>query len=236
MKKAIILAAKYKNMTKGELHAFIDFTKAKDMEITSMLYYPFISSLENPDDLVESLRNEDKDVTYIVNDTLLIDINAYTDGRFFEALRQNDIHVIHSRYQDDLIDIWNSLSEEAKQSLKEGVTYALEKSMENNTLIITCDKEQEEAKKVINRLDEDGHSQIVGVLQLRYYVPEVKNVIEQLIENSKVNKIVVVDQKIKESELGRDLEELSQKYDLVFNDEEYNLSGQQEEMILNQQN
>lgn len=76
MKKAIILADKYKNMTKGELHAFIDFTKAKDMEITSMLYYPFISSLENPDDLVESLRNEDKDVSYIVNDTLLIDINA----------------------------------------------------------------------------------------------------------------------------------------------------------------
>mgnify|MGYP000700754897 CR=1 FL=1 len=142
MKKAIILIPKQTSLKEDELRDFVEFAKNNDMQIIGVAHYPFLSAINHPKAFVYTLSRQEEVNTYIVDDEILIDSNAYNDGVLFEELKKANIHVYHSKYETELKNIWSALDNMMKGLLKDAVAYAKEKMNEHNAMIITNDKNQ----------------------------------------------------------------------------------------------
>ena len=88
MKKVIILTPNQNALDKDELREFVEFAKNNDMQIIGVAHYPFLSAINHPKEFANTLYNEKEVNTYLVNDEILLDSNAYNDGILFEKRKQ----------------------------------------------------------------------------------------------------------------------------------------------------
>ena len=109
MKKAIILTPKQTSLEEDELRDFVEFAENNNMKIIGVAHYPFLSAINHPKEFVYTLSRQEEVNTYIVDDEILIDSNAYNDDVLFEELKKANIHVYHSKYETELKNIWSTL-------------------------------------------------------------------------------------------------------------------------------
>ena len=209
MKKAIILTPKQTSLEEDELRDFVEFAENNDMQIIGVAHYPFLSAINHPKEFVYTLSRQEEVNTYIVDDEILIESNAYNDGVLFEELKKADIHVYHSKYETELKNIWSALNNMMKGLLKDAVAYAKEKMNEHNAMVITNDKNQKDVDELINNIEGKG---MISIVEMQAYISEMKDILEEDIRKNSIDEVIIIDRELMTSELIEDMEMLAEKY------------------------
>lgn len=232
MKKVIILTPNQNALDKDELREFVEFAKNNDMQIIGVAHYPFLSAINHPKEFVNTLYNEKEVNTYLVNDEILLDSNAYNDGVLFEELKKADIHVYHSKYETELKNIWSALNNMMKGLLKDAVAYAKEKMNEHNAMVITNDKNQKDVDELINNIEGKG---MISIVEMQAYISEMKDILEEDIRKNSIDEVIIIDRELMTSELIEDMEMLSKKYEFQIYDIDRYMMRQQsvDQMMVN---
>lgn len=215
MKKVIILTPNQNALDKDELKEFVEFAKNNDMQIIGVAHYPFLSAINHPKEFVNTLYNEKEVNTYLVNDEILLDSNAYNDGILFEKLKEANIHIYHNKYETELVDIWNALDDSIRELLKDAVAYAKEKMNEHNAMVITNDKNQKNVDELINNIEGKG---MISIVEMNAYIPEMKDILERNISNNNISEVIILDRELMTSELIEDMKMLAKKYKFRLHD------------------
>jgi len=87
MKKGIVLAVKEENLNEEEIREFINFAKRINVNILGEAHYSFIDPFREPE-IFSKILSELKVNTFLVNDMNLILADAYSNGKFVEALKK----------------------------------------------------------------------------------------------------------------------------------------------------
>lgn len=232
MKKAIILTPKQTSLEEDELRDFVEFAESNDMKIIGVAHYPFLSAINHPKEFVYTLSRQEEVNTYIVDDEILIDSNAYNDGVLFEELKKANIYVYHSKYETELKNIWSALDNMMKGLLKDAVAYAKEKMNEHNAMIITNDKNQKNVDALINNIEGKG---LISIVEIQAYISEMKDILEEDIRKNSIVEVIILDRELMTSELIEDLEMLSKKYEFQIYDVDRYMMKQQsvDQMMVN---
>lgn len=232
MKKAIILTPKQTSLKEDELRDFVEFAKNNDMQIIGVAHYPFLSAINHPKEFVYTLSRQEEVNTYIVDDEILIDSNAYNDGVLFEELKKANIHVYHSKYETELVDLWNALDDSIRELLKNAVEYAKAKMNEHNAMIITNDKNQKNVDALINNIEGKG---MISIVEMNAYISEMKDILERNIRENNIDEVIVLDRELMTSELSDDMEILAEKYGFrLYDADHYTMKEQNiNQMMLN---
>ena len=209
MKKAIILTPKQTSLEEDELRDFVEFAENNNMKIIGVAHYPFLSAINHPKEFVYTLSRQEEVNTYIVDDEILIDSNAYNDDVLFEELKKANIHVYHSKYETELKNIWSTLDNMMKGLLKDAVAYAKEKMNEHNAMIITNDKNQKNVDELINNIEGKG---MISIVEMNEYISEMKDILERNIRENNIDEVIILDRELMTSELIDDMEILAEKY------------------------
>lgn len=209
MKKVIILTPNQNALDKDELREFVEFAKNNDMQIIGVAHYPFLSAINHPKEFVNTLYNEKEVNTYLVNDEILLDSNAYNDGVLFEKLKEANIHIYHNKYETELADIWNALDDNIRELLKNAVEYAKAKMNEHNAMVITRDRSQKDVDELIHSIEGKG---LISIVEMNAYISEMKDILERNIRENNIDEVIILDQELMTSELIDDMEMLAEKY------------------------
>lgn len=209
MKKVIILTPNQNALDKDELREFVEFAKNNDMQIIGVAHYPFLSAINHPKEFVNTLYNEKEVNTYLVNDEILLDSNAYNDGILFEKLKKANIHIYHNKYETELVNLWNALDDSIRELLKNAVEYAKAKMNEHNAMVITRDRSQKDVDELIHSIEGKG---LISIVEMNAYISEMKDILERNIRENNIDEVIVLDRELMTSELIDDMEILAEKY------------------------
>lgn len=232
MKKVIILTPNQNALDKDELREFVEFAKNNDMQIIGVAHYPFLSAINHPKEFVNTLYNEKEVNTYLVNDEILLDSNAYNDGVLFEKLKEANIHIYHNKYETELVDLWNALDDSIRELLKNAVEYAKVKMNEHNAMVITRDRSQKDVDELIHSIEGKG---LISIVEMNAYISEMKDILEEDIRKNSIDEVIIIDRELMTSELIEDLEMLSKKYEFQIYDIDRYMMRQQsiDQMMVN---
>lgn len=232
MKKTIILTSNENTLQEEELRDFVEFADKNDMEIIGVAHYPFLTAINHPKEFVHRLSRQTEVNTYLVDDEILLDSNAYNDGVLFEELKKADMHVFHSKYETELENIWNALDNTMKELLKNAVAYAKEQINEHCAMIITNDKNQKNVEELINNIE---GKEMISIVEMQAYISEMKDILEEDIRKNSINEVIIIDRELMTSELIEDMEMLSKKYEFQIYDIDRYMMRQQsvDQMMVN---
>ena len=218
MKKVIILTPNQNALDKDELKEFVEFAKNNDMQITGVAHYPFLSAINHPKEFVNTLSNEKEVNTYLVNDEILLDSNAYNDGILFEKLKEGNINIYHNKYETELVDLWNALDDSIRELLKNAVEYAKAKMNEHNAMVITRDRSQKDVDELIHSIEGKG---LISIVEMNAYISEMKDILERNIRENNIDEVIILDRELMTSELINDMEMLAEKYEFRLYDADH---------------
>ncbi len=190
MKKVIILTPNQNVMNKDELRDFVEFAENNDTEIIGVAHYPFLAAINHPKEFARTLYNEKEVDTYLVDDEILLDSNAYNDGVLFEELKKENIHIFHNKYETELENIWKALDDRMRKLIKDAVAFAKAKIHEHNAMIVTCDRNQKIIDELIQGIEGKG---MISIVEMNAYIPEMKDILERNISNNNIVEVIILD-------------------------------------------
>ncbi|WP_286154442.1 hypothetical protein [Thomasclavelia cocleata] len=237
MKKGIVLAVKEENLNEEEIREFINFAKRINVNILGEAHYSFIDPFREPE-IFSKILSELKVNTFLVNDMNLILADAYSNGKFVEALKKDGITIYHNKFEMTLENIMLNMDANIKAMLKDAVEYSLKKLEEgiDHIAVITNNQSEKEYDEFIERYSKYNNARISRIV-IPEYNSQSEEMLEEIIGSNHFDRIILFDDIINVEFLGF-MERMKLIYDVYFEDREDIQSEvrEQESMMLHQLN
>lgn len=234
MKKGIVLAVKEENLNEEEIREFTNFANRINISILGEAHYSFIDPFREPE-IFSKILSELKVGTFLVNDMNLILADAYSDGKFVEALKKDGITIYHNKFEMTLENIMLTMDANIKAMLKDAVEYSLKKLEEDidHIAVITNDQSEKEYDEFTERFSKYNNTNISRIVIPKYNT-QAEEMLEEIIGSNRFDKIVVFDDRVNVEFMER----MKLIYDIDFVDREdiQNEIGEPESMMTHQLN
>lgn len=168
----------------------------------------------------------------------LILADAYSNGKFVEALKKDGITIYHNKFEMTLENIMLNMDANIKAMLKDAVEYSLKKLEEgiDHIAVITNNQSEKEYDEFIERYSKYNNARISRIV-IPEYNSQSEEMLEEIIGSNHFDRIILFDDIINVEFLGF-MERMKLIYDVYFEDREDIQSEvrEQESMMLHQLN
>ncbi len=215
MKKGIVLTVKEENLSEREIREFVNFANHININILGEAHYSFIDPFREPE-IFSKILSELKVDTFLVNDMNFILADAYSDGRFVEALKKDGITIYHNKFEMTLENIMLTMDANIKVMLKDAVEYSLKKLEESidHIAFITNDKSEKEYDEFTERFSKYNNARISRIV-IPEYNSQVEEMLEEITGSNHFDRIILFDDIINVEFLGF-MKRMKLIYDVYF--------------------